>query len=334
MAHTVMEISEPEHPRYFHGTLLAEIESPVQSWKVLATEEFGEMLFIDGQHQSSLKDEHLYHEMLVHSVMHSAAEGARVLVLGGSEGSLIREILKWPQVAQVQQVDWDASLCSYFQSAERAHWNQGAYQNPKVALHIGEAQAFLESLEEETTYDTIFVDLLDPTEENLNFCKKILSLAKAHLKGAGSLIVNAGYVSRGQRTPAADLATFMKEQFQEPQFHRVALQQFIPSFFGEWCFLAAVPRTWCSGIHEMNLPSGLCWFTKAVLLDATRWSEDYPAEIRNFWIPTPEERSLSTVSAVVTGAGAGAGSDAAEPIEKLREVEDPWECKVFEHYGC
>jgi spermidine synthase len=55
-------------------------------------------LFLNGNLQFHSRDEYRYHEALVHPAM--AAHGAprRVLVLGGGDGMVVREVLRHPTV--------------------------------------------------------------------------------------------------------------------------------------------------------------------------------------------------------------------------------------------
>ena len=43
-------------------------------------------------------------------------------------------------------------------------WNNGAYEDPRLHLHIGDGRKFLEHTEE--TFDVIMVDINDPTEDS------------------------------------------------------------------------------------------------------------------------------------------------------------------------
>jgi spermidine synthase len=61
-------------------------------------------LFHNGDLQFSSVDEYRYHEAMVHSAMSGPHD--RVLVLGGSDGLGLREILRYPDVERVPVVGW------------------------------------------------------------------------------------------------------------------------------------------------------------------------------------------------------------------------------------
>ena len=65
-------------------------------------------LFLNGDLQFSSLDEYRYHEALVHPVMAGAHQ--RVLVLGRGDGLALREVLRYPDVAEVVEVELDAAV--------------------------------------------------------------------------------------------------------------------------------------------------------------------------------------------------------------------------------
>jgi spermidine synthase len=285
MATTILETSDPNHLLEYTGILLAEHTSNLQTWKLLETTNKDQMLFIEGQHQSTKSDEHVYHETFVHSLLSGISNPRRVLILGGAEGCMVREVLKWPSVQYIKQIDWDASLVHYFQHDGWA-WNGGVYSNPKVLVECVEALDWLKRSNE--MFDAIFIDLLDPHEEDMEFMKTLLLSAKNHLNPNGGLSVNAGQVKK-DHTCAADLATFMQIHFPQPTFSRVAIKTRVPSYKGVWCFLLACPKLWSSHAHSTSLPKGLKYFNRNILLEECLWETFYPSPLQNYWKLTHEE---------------------------------------------
>lgn len=278
---TVVELSEPDTPVTYKGTLIAKHESQKQKWILIDTVEHDEMLFIDGQHQSSLTDEHYYHESFVHTLMTGVQNPKRVLLLGGAEGCLAREVLRYARVEVVDQVDWDCSLVEHFKGAG-THWNANAYADPRVHVYCEEALGWLENCT--YTYDVIFVDLLDPSAETMKFMEKIILASKKLLREKGGLAVNAGCVKKGGTSSACELATFMREEFPGGKGQqRIAVKTFVPSYLDEWCFLMIVPKIWSSRIHSVEIVKGVKRFNKEILIQSVTWKDTYPRMLRNFW---------------------------------------------------
>jgi spermidine synthase len=271
---TIKELSDPKSPIEYTGILLAGETSSIQNWSLVETADGDEMLFIDDQHQSSKSDEFRYHETFVHSLMAGLSNlPKKVLVLGGAEGCMLREILKWKSVEQIVQVDWDKSLVNYFKYNAK-HWNEGAYFDPKVQVYCEEAIGWLEKSIE--TFDAIFVDLLDPFDTNLVFMKKLLDLCKNHLNSGGAISVNGGQI-HDYPTTICKLASHMKDKFMN--YNRSAIRVHVPSYRGIWCFLMASSDT--SGLQQ-ELPSDLKYFSKERLEHNILWDDKYTMEMQSY----------------------------------------------------
>ncbi|MBD3263910.1 MAG: spermidine synthase, partial [Candidatus Omnitrophica bacterium] len=76
------------------GKLVAKKKTPYQSCSFYDTEAFGRVLLLDGIIQTTEKDEFIYHEMLTHPVMFAHPSPRRILIIGGGDGGVLREVLK------------------------------------------------------------------------------------------------------------------------------------------------------------------------------------------------------------------------------------------------
>jgi spermidine synthase len=70
-------------------------------------------LYLNGNLQLSSKDEHVYHELLVHPALAMHRNPERVLILGGGDGMALREVLKHKSVKAVTLVDLDAGMTDF-----------------------------------------------------------------------------------------------------------------------------------------------------------------------------------------------------------------------------
>jgi len=130
---------------------------------IVDTAEYGRMLFLDGIAQSAEKDEFIYHESLVHPAMLLHPNPRSVCIVGGAEGATIREVAKYQDVSRIVMVDIDEELVKVCKQ-HLSSWSNGAYEDPRLQLHIGDGRKFLEQTGE--TFDVIMVDLNDPTEDS------------------------------------------------------------------------------------------------------------------------------------------------------------------------
>lgn len=67
-------------------------------------------LFLNGNLQFCSTDEQRYHEPMVHPIMNLVPIKTRVLILGGGDGCVLREVLKYKEVKQVLLVDLDPEI--------------------------------------------------------------------------------------------------------------------------------------------------------------------------------------------------------------------------------
>jgi spermidine synthase len=301
---TVTEWSDQTNVLKYTGQLVAEHAGQPQNWVILDNQDNGQMLFINGQHQSSLSDERLYHETIVHSLLHGLREPENVLILGGAEGCMLREVLKYPSVKSVIQIDWDNSLVAHFKSDAGAIWNDGAYSDPRVTYICDDAMKWLERSERK--FDAIFIDLLDPSSETIEFLQNIILGAKKCLAQGGGIILNAGIVKKCEFSHAVLIAEYMTECFPGPAFHRVAIHREIPSYLGHWGFFMVVPRTFSHTFLCRQPLVGLTDFSVEKFVQWTQWGDGYYDVFRRFW--RDEKLVVAAPTDLVT--------------------------RVFEHHGC
>ena len=101
---------------------------------MVETEEFGNMLFLDGMVMTSEKDEFVYHEMVAHVPLFTHPNPEHVLVVGGGDGGVIREILKHPSVKKATLVDIDGKVIEY--SKKFLPSIAGKLDDPRVDVQV------------------------------------------------------------------------------------------------------------------------------------------------------------------------------------------------------
>ena len=143
---------------YKNLTLLHEEQSEYQTVQIYEHPFFGRMLVLDGVVQLTQRDEHFYHEMIVHVPMHAHPDPKLVLVIGGGDGGSIREVLRHPSVESVVLVDIDSRVADVV--AEWIPSVGGTHVDSKVESHAQGGAAFLAS--DERRFDVIVIDSTDP----------------------------------------------------------------------------------------------------------------------------------------------------------------------------
>ena len=134
--------------------------------EIVATCRFGKALLLDGVYQSSEFDQLLKHEVLVHPVMSLACgTPTDVLVVGGGEGCVVREVLRHTSVRSVVMVELDDRVPALCET--HLGWDEGALRDPKVTVYFGDAAAVLPNLPKSLKFDVIIVDSTQPAQGSL-----------------------------------------------------------------------------------------------------------------------------------------------------------------------
>ena len=99
-----------------------------QRVEVVRSEIYGRSLLLDGKTQSTERDEHIYHETLVHPAMLLHPNPQTVFIGGGGEGGTLREALAHRTVQNVVMVDLDEQVVRLCREHLPQH-HQGAFED-------------------------------------------------------------------------------------------------------------------------------------------------------------------------------------------------------------
>jgi spermidine synthase len=124
--------------------------------------DLGRVLTLDGTVQASHADERIYHELAVHvPLLAKARTAATVLIVGGGDGGILREVLRHACVTRVVMVEIDPRVIAV---SDHYLGIQGDYRDPRVAVVIGDAAVYVrEAAGRGETFDLIVVDATDST---------------------------------------------------------------------------------------------------------------------------------------------------------------------------
>jgi spermidine synthase len=130
-----------------------------QDLVIVETPQWGRLLALDGFFQVNEVDEFVYHEMGAHVPLFTHPDPKRVLVVGGGDGGMVREVVKHPGVEHVDLVEIDGRVIEtskqYFPEIAVALTG-----NPKVHVHVADGIKWV--AEHEAEYDVIIIDSSEP----------------------------------------------------------------------------------------------------------------------------------------------------------------------------
>jgi len=119
---------------------------------------FGRVLLLDGVIQVTDLDECAYQEMIAHLPLMSHEKPERVLIIGGGDGGVIREVCRHAEVKEVVICEIDKMVIEagkkFFPKIATA------WDDPRVKLHCGDGAKFVE--ENKSYFDVIICDSSDP----------------------------------------------------------------------------------------------------------------------------------------------------------------------------
>lgn len=133
-------------------------QTDFQDLAMLETEEWGTMLTLDGMVMTTVRDEFVYHEMVAHPALVTHPNPENVLVVGGGDGGVIREIMKHPKVKKAVLVDIDGKVIEY--SKKYLPTIAGELDNPRVEVIVNDG--YMHIHDHKNTYDVIMVDSTEP----------------------------------------------------------------------------------------------------------------------------------------------------------------------------
>ena len=153
-------------------------ESEFQRIDVFESEEFGRFVALDGEIVFSDKDEFIYDEMVTHVPMTVHPNVKNVLIIGGGDGGVARELIHYPQIESIDVVESDKMFVDV--CAEMFPDIAQGLKDERVNIYYEDGLRFLRN--KKARYDLIINDSTDPlghteglfTKEFYGSCYKAL----------------------------------------------------------------------------------------------------------------------------------------------------------------
>mmetsp|Transcript_8604 Transcript_8604/g.21883 ORF Transcript_8604/g.21883 Transcript_8604/m.21883 type:complete len:342 (+) Transcript_8604:97-1122(+) len=170
--------------------VLLQTRTLFQDLKVFESDAFGTVLTLDGVVQVTDRDEFSYQEMIAHLPLCGISRAPkRVLVVGGGDGGVVREITRHASVEMIDMAEIDGGVCE----ASKRFFPQLAcgFSDPRLNIMICDGIDFVKNAEE-GTYDAIIVDSSDPVgPAEVLFQRPFFEYMHRALKPGGAICTQA-----------------------------------------------------------------------------------------------------------------------------------------------
>ena len=229
-------------------------QSEIQRIDVLESKEFGKILVVDGDLMLTEKDEFIYHEMISHVPMAVHPQVEKILVIGGGDGGVVRELAKYDTVEQIDVVEADPLLVEVC----RKYFPQMAcsLNDPRVHIYHEDGLRFIRSKSD--AYDLIIIDSPNPIGAGERL------FTKEFYGNCFNALHEDGIMINQHESPF-----YKEEAFQCQRMHKRIIESFpisriyqahIPSYpSGHWLFGFASKRY--HPIHDMD---GIQWKLRGI----------------------------------------------------------------------
>ncbi|XP_030557576.1 spermidine synthase [Drosophila novamexicana] len=164
-------------------------KSKFQDIQIIETETYGRCLILDGIIQCTSRDEFSYQEMISFLPLCCHPNPQKVLIVGGGDGGVAREVVKHPLVKEVHQVEIDDRVVQL--SKKYLPSMACGFDSKKLRLTIGDGFEYMKNHRNE--FDVIITDSSDPIGPAVNlFHESYFDLLKQALRDGGVVCSQAG----------------------------------------------------------------------------------------------------------------------------------------------
>ncbi|WP_271408234.1 polyamine aminopropyltransferase [Pseudomonas sp. Q1-7] len=210
--------------RFRMDKLLHEVRTEHQHLVIFENARMGRVMALDGVIQTTEADEFIYHEMLTHVPILAHGAVKSVLIIGGGDGGMLREVCKHRGIERITMVEIDGTVVDMCKEFLPNH-SKGAYDDPRLNLVIDDGMRFVATTEE--TFDVIISDSTDPIGPGeVLFSENFYQACRRCLNDGGVLVTQNGtpFMQLGEVQTTASRMTGL---FADWHFYQAAVPTYI-----------------------------------------------------------------------------------------------------------
>lgn len=194
---------------------------------IFDNQRYGRVVAMDGIIQLTEKDEFIYHEMMSHVALLTHPDPKAVLIVGGGDGGLLREVLRHKNLEKIVQVEIDPAMIE-LSKKYLPNVNQGAFDNPRAQIVIQDAAEYVKDTQDR--FDVVICDTNDPegpaavlfSEEFYGNCKRVLN--------NGGILINQNGVPFMQKSEMTTTYNNRSPHFKHVKFFIAPVPTYVGGF--------------------------------------------------------------------------------------------------------
>ena len=256
---------------------VVEKNSLYQNILIFDSKYFGRVMTLDKVIQITEHDHHGYSEMLTHVPILSHGNIKKVLIIGGGDGAIAAEVLKYKEIEEISICEIDEEVIN-LSKIYLKKINKGSLNNSRVNIIIKDASKLIENKDFKNYFDLIIADRPDPIGPGKNLFKiKFYENIKNILSERGIAVFQTG-VPFFQKKELKITNQYLKNTFKLSGTYLTV----VPTYIGGYMAL-----TWASKKTDMS---------KNISINKNLNTEYYTSDIHraSFILPNWVKKILTT----------------------------------------
>jgi spermidine synthase len=230
-----------------------------QDLAVYESVEFGKVLTLDGVVQLTEHDEPHYHEMLTHVPMLSHPNPEKILIIGGGDGGIVREVLKHPSVKEVHFCELDEEVVKA--CVRNFPQISCKLSDPRVKHIYSDGCAYTKQFKD--YFDIVIVDSTDPVgPAEVLFSEHFFADIKTAMKDKGIFVNQAeNFAYKAHFESVSKLFNFLPNLFPHRGYYYTVVPTYPAGIIG-FTFLSKATNPYDFSIDPKRIPEGLRYYTE------------------------------------------------------------------------
>ncbi len=194
---------------------------------IFKNELFGRVLALDGIIQTTERDEFIYHEMLTHVPILAHGNAKRVLIIGGGDGGILREVAKHKGVKHITMVEIDQSVVEMSKKYLPNH-SAGSFNDKRLNLVFADGIDFVRKCKD--SFDVIISDSTDPIGPGEVLFTDSFYAHCARLLGKKGILATQNGVAFMQGDEVNQTHRKLSKLFKDPSYYVMPVPTYIGGF--------------------------------------------------------------------------------------------------------